>query len=127
MQRVYAGSNLVWENKQRTTVDYQWSDVQTDPYRIMFLGSSTTYGYSVKWTEGFSTQVAAHIVSDQLLVPATPVQRSTSSRNAPAEAGFHFHNSGINGATSITYGGNNQKEPHRCIPPPPGYSHDWVE
>ena len=109
VQRVFAGSNLIWENKARTAVDYQWSDAQTDPYRIMFLGSSTTYGHAVGWTEGFSTQVAAHIISDQIPVPATPVQRSTNSRNAPTTAGFHFHNSGINGAVSFNYWGTNQK------------------
>lgn len=109
VQQVYTGSNLVWENKSRTTVDYQWADAQTSPYRIMFLGSSTTYGYSLAWPEGFSNQMAAHIVSDQFAVPATPIQRNTNSRTAPTGAGFHFHNAGVNGATSITYWGTGQK------------------
>ena len=105
VQQVYAGSNLVWENKARTRVDYQWSQARTSPYRVMFLGSSTTYGYSLAWPEGFSNQMVAHIVSDQIPVPATPIQRSTSSRTAPTAAGFHFHNAGVNGATSINYWG----------------------
>ena len=103
VQRVYAGSSLVWENRHRSTVDYSWTQAQTSPYRVLFLGSSTTYGYNVVWPEGFSYQVAAHIVSDQLPVPATPLQRSTANRSAPTANGFHFHNAGVNGATSINY------------------------
>lgn len=109
VQRVYAGSGLVWENKHRTLVDYQWTQAQNSPYRVLFLGSSTTYGYNLAWTEGFSNQMVAHIVSGQMPVPATPIQRSTSSRSAPTGAGFHFHNAGVNGATSINYWGTNQK------------------
>ena len=106
---VYYGADLVWQNKTRTKVDYAWSDAQTAPYRIMFLGSSTTYGHAVAWTEGFANQMVAHIVSGQIPVPATPIQRGTSSRIAPTTAGFHFHNAGVNGATSINYWGTNQK------------------
>lgn len=106
---MYRGATLVWQNKPRTRVDYQWADAQTSPYRVMFLGSSTTYGHNLAWPEGFSNQMAAHIVSDQLPVPATPIQRSTNSRNAPTGAGFHFHNAGVNGATSITYWSNAHK------------------
>lgn len=106
---MYQGSTLVWQNKPRTRVDYQWTQAQTSPYRVMFLGSSTTYGYNVLWPEGFSYQMAAHIVSDQIPVPATPIQRSTASRTAPTANGFHFHNAGANGATSITYWGTGQK------------------
>ena len=106
---VYYGADLVWQNKTRTKVDYAWSDAQTAPYRIMFLGSSTTYGHAVAWTEGFANQMVAHIVSGQIPVPATPIQRSTSSRSAPTAAGFHFHNAGVSGTTSINYWGTNQK------------------
>lgn len=106
---MYRGATLVWQNKHRTRVDYQWTQAQTSPYRVMFLGSSTTYGYSVLWPEGFSNQMVAHIVSDQMPVPATPIQRSTSSRTAPTTAGFHFHNAGVNGSTSINYWGTDQK------------------
>ncbi|WP_312811040.1 SGNH/GDSL hydrolase family protein [Corynebacterium variabile] len=109
VQQVYAGSSLVWENKARTRVDYQWSQAQTAAYRVLFLGSSTTYGYSLAWPEGFSNQMVAHIVSGQIPVPATPLQRSTSSRTAPTAAGFHFHNAAVNGATSINYWGTEQK------------------
>lgn len=109
VQQVYAGSSLVWENKHRTRVDYQWSSAQTAPYRVMFLGSSTTFGHNVAWPEGFAAQMVAHIVSDQIPVPATPLQRSTSSRTAPTTAGFHFHNAGVNGSTSINYWGTDQK------------------
>lgn len=105
----YYGADLVWQNKTRTKVDYAWSDAQTAPYRIMFLGSSTTYGHAVAWTEGFANQMVAHIVSGQIPVPATPIQRSTSSRSAPTAAGFHFHNAGVSGTTSINYWGTNQK------------------
>lgn len=100
---VYHGADLVWQNKAQTKMDYGWADAQTSPYRVLFLGSSTTYGHNVAWPEGFSNQMVAHIVSDQIPVPATPVQRSTSSRNAPTGAGFHFHNAGVGGATSATY------------------------
>ena len=106
---VYYGADLVWQNKTRTKVDYAWSDAQTAPYRIMFLGSSTTYGHAVAWTEGFANQMVAHIVSGQIPVPATPIQRGTSSRTAPTTAGFHFHNAGVNGSTSINYWGTDQK------------------
>lgn len=106
---MYRGATLVWQNKPRTRVDYQWTQAQTSPYRVMFLGSSTTYGHAVAWTEGFANQMVAHIVSDQIPVPATPVQRSTSSRTAPTASGFHFHNAGVSGTTSINYWGTNQK------------------
>ena len=109
VQRVYAGSSLVWENKHRTLVDYQWSQAQTSPYRIMFLGSSTTYGYSVLWSEGFATQMVAHIVSDQIPVPATPIQRAWGTRNAPTAAGFHFQNAAVSGLTSGKYVEDGQK------------------
>ncbi|WP_334137052.1 SGNH/GDSL hydrolase family protein [Corynebacterium variabile] len=109
IKSIYVGSTLVWENKTRTTVDYKWSEAQTSPYRVMFLGSSTTYGHAVAWTEGFANQMVAHIVSDQIPVPATPIQRSTSSRSAPTAAGFHFHNAGVGGTTSINYCGTDQK------------------
>lgn len=109
IREVWQNGVLLWQNLPRTRVDYQWADAQTSPYRVMFLGSSTTYGYSVAWTEGFANQVVAHIVSGQIPVPATPIQRGTSSRTAPTTAGFHFHNAGVNGSTSINYWGTDQK------------------
>ena len=109
IREVWQNGSLLWQNLPRTRVDYKWSDAQTGPYRVMFLGSSTTYGYAVAWTEGFANQMVAHIVSGQIPVPATPIQRGTSSRTAPTTAGFHFHNAGVNGSTSINYWGTDQK------------------
>lgn len=110
VQQVYARSSLVWENKHRTRVDYQLEQAQTAPFRILFLGSSTMYGHNVAWPEGFAAQMVAHIVSDQMPVNATPMQRAWGTRNAPTSAGFHFQNAAVGGLTSSTYWENGQKD-----------------
>lgn len=110
IKSIYAGSTMVWQNKARTRVDYQWTQAQTSPYRILFLGSSTMYGHNVAWPEGFAAQMVAHIVSDQMPVNATPMQRAWGKRNAPTTAGFHFQNAAVGGLTSSTYWDNGQKD-----------------
>ena len=90
---------------------YNFDDAQNAPYRIMFLGSSTMYGETVLWQEAFAHQLLAHIVSDQMIVPATPMARSSSgTRTAPTSPGFHFHNAAVGNTTSQTYWGNGQKD-----------------
>ena len=110
IKEVHYGSSLVWQNKPRTNVDYQWTQAQTSPYRIMFMGSSTTQGYGTAHSEGFTPQMVAHIVSNLLPVPATaPIKQNSGSVSSPSANGFHFLNAGAGGTNSQTYWGDNRK------------------
>lgn len=107
---VYRGADLVWQDKPVTRVDYAWEDARTSPYRIMFMGSSTTQGYQILHPERFVPQMTAHIVSNVLGVGATPmVARTSGTQAGPTANGFHFLNAGLGGTNSNTYWGDNRK------------------
>ena len=110
VKEVYYGADLVWQNVPQTKVNYNWEDARTSPYRIMFMGSSTTQGYGTAHSEGFTPQMVAHIVSNLLPVPATaPITRNSGSVSSPSANGFHFLNAGAGGTNSQTYWGDNRK------------------
>lgn len=112
IKEVYQGSELVWTSAPTTAqLDYNWESARTAPFRVMFLGSSTTQGYGVVHPEQFSTQMTAHVVSNVLGVGATPmIKKTTGTQTAPTENGFHFLNAGVGGTTSQTYWANGQKD-----------------
>ena len=104
VKSIYAGSTMVWQNKPRTRVDYEWESARTSPYGIMFMGSSTTQGYQILHSEQFVPQMTAHIVSKVLGVNATPAVKKTSGGLAkPSAPGFHFVNAGVGGTGVKTY------------------------
>lgn len=110
VKEVYCGADLVWQNVLQTKVNYNWEDARTSPYRIMFMGSSTTQGYGTAHSEGFTPQMVAHIVSNLLPVPATaPIKQNSGSVSSPSANGFHFLNAGAGGTNSQTYWGDNRK------------------
>lgn len=110
VKEVYYGADLVWQNVLQTKVNYNWEDARTSPYRIMFMGSSTTQGYGTAHSEGFTPQMVAHIVSNLLPVPATaPIKQNSGSVSSPSANGFHFLNAGAGGTNSQTYWGDNRK------------------
>ena len=110
IKEVYYGADLVWQNVLQTKVNYNWEDARTSPYRIMFMGSSTTQGYGTAHSEGFTPQMVAHIVSNLLPVPATaPIKQNSGSVSSPSANGFHFLNAGLGGTNSVTYWGNDRK------------------
>ena len=111
ISEVYEGADLLWSaTGPRTRVDYGWESARTAPYRIMFMGSSTTQGYQILHSERFVPQMTAHIVSNLLGANATPMVARTSGTQArPTANGFHFLNAGLGGTNSVTYWGDNRK------------------
>ena len=103
LSRVYRGDDLVWQNK----VDLKLERAATQPYRIMFMGSSTTQGYLIEKNEGYVNNMLGAFLTAQPMVEASPlVHQNSGSISAPTAPGFHFLNAGLGGTTSANYYGS---------------------
>lgn len=106
LSRVYRGDDLVWQNK----VDFKLERAETQPYRIMFMGSSTTQGYLIERNEGYVNNMLGAFLTAQPMVEAhSLVHQNSGSISTPTAAGFHFLNAGLGGTTSANYYGSARK------------------
>lgn len=119
---MYAGRDLVWQSAPRAKMDYVFGNAENEPYRIMFMGSSTMQGHGVEWPEGFAAQLVAHIVSHLPGVDASPmVKKTNGTHSAPTAPGFHFLNAAVGGTNANNYFGpdrdklNQSFKPHLVI------------
>ena len=100
--RSYVGDKLVWQHK----VDFGLERAKTQPYRVMFLGSSTTQGYLIEKNEGYVNNMLGAFLTAQPMVNASSlVHQTTGTIATPTAAGFHFLNAGLGGTTSSNYYG----------------------
>lgn len=103
--RTYVGNNLVWQDK----IDFRLERAATQPYRIMFLGSSTTQGYLINPNEGYvNNMLAAFMTAQPMVNSSSLVHQNTGSSVTPSQPGFHFLNAGLGGTTSANYYGTDR-------------------
>lgn len=102
LSRVYRGNDLVWQNK----VDFKLERAATQPYRVMFMGSSTTQGYLIEKNEGYVNNMLGAFLTAQPMVEASQlVHQNSGTISTPTAPGFHFLNAGLGGTTSANYYG----------------------
>jgi lysophospholipase L1-like esterase len=107
IREVRHGDTLVWASGPETLhMDFGWERARTEPYRIMFMGSSTTEGYGTTRNESFVTQFIAAICKQTVGAPASrPVKQNSGTVTAPTAPGFHFLNAGVGGTNTGDYYG----------------------
>lgn len=109
IREIYHGADLVWSSTP-DQLDFEWEKARTEPYRILFMGSSSVAGFGVAPSEEWTHQVVAHIVSGTLNAPAVaPTKVTSGSPASPTAPGFHFINAGVGGTNSQTYWGDGRK------------------
>lgn len=102
----YRGDSLVWQNK----VDLGLERAKTQPYRVMFMGSSTTQGYLIERNEGYVNNMLGAFLTAQPMVEASQlVHQNSGTISTPTAPGFHFLNAGLGGTTSANYYGSARK------------------
>lgn len=97
----YRGDQQIYSSHFEPVLDL--SAARTGPYRVMFVGSSTTHGGNVKNHEDYVHNFMAHLTTDTPARAETLVRQNTGNITRPTTQGFHFLNAGIGGTTSSNY------------------------
>lgn len=101
----YRGTQQVYSTKiPRANLGLE--SALTGPFRVMFLGSSTTAGSGAKKFEDYVHNFTGHLLTDTPAQASHQVRQGSGTVASPTATGFHFLNAGVGGANSLSYFGS---------------------